>query len=427
MEALLLFGLLIFFMSLSVPIGVTIGLATAICLATTTDIPLVLIAQKSATGLDSFPLLAIPYFILAGTLMLEGGISKRLVNLADSLIGFLTGGLAMGTVLACMFFAAISGSGPATVSAIGSFMIPAMKERGYDSGFATALVACAGTIGVIIPPSIPFVIYGVVAQVSIGDMFIAGVIPGIMLGASLMLVCYFIAHKRGYLGSAEKPSFRTVTNALKDAIWALIVPVIILGGIYGGIFTPTEAAAVAVVYSFFVGKFIYKELNLKKLYASLLDASLVNGVTQFLIGLSMAFAVYLALAQIPATIGSLLASISDTPWVTLLLINIFLLILGCFVDNIPAVIILTPILLPIVKQLGINPIHFGLFLTVNLAVGFVTPPYGINLFVASTISGESMETISKNLIYFLITMIICVLLFTYIPWLSIGLVKILRW
>ena len=426
MEALLLFGLLVLFISLSVPIGVTIGLATAICLAATTNIPLILIAQKSVTGLDSFPLLAIPYFILAGALMLEGGISKRLVDLADSILGFVTGGLAMVTVLACMFFAAISGSGPATVSAIGSFMIPAMKERGYDSGFAAALAACAGSIGVIIPPSIPFVIYGVVAQVSIGDMFIAGVIPGIMLGVALMTVCYFVSLKKGYMGSGQRPSFKAIGKALKEAVWALIIPVIVLGGIYGGIFTPTEAAVVTVVYSFIVGKFIYKELTLKKIYNCLLDSSLVNGVTQFMIGLSMAFASYLALAQIPSTVASWLTSISSIPWVTLLIINIFLLILGCFVDNIPAVIILTPILLPIMKQLGVDPIHFGLFLTVNLAVGFVTPPYGINLFVATAISGESIEAISKNLLYFIAAMILCVFLFTNIPGLSLWLVNILR-
>ncbi|SDX97068.1 C4-dicarboxylate transporter, DctM subunit [Acetomicrobium thermoterrenum DSM 13490] len=426
MEALLLFALLIIFISLSVPIGVTIGLATAICLATTTDIPLVLVAQKSVTGLDSFPLLAIPYFILAGALMLEGGISRRLVNLADSLLGFVTGGLSMVTVLACMFFAAISGSGPATVSAIGSFMIPAMRDRGYDSGFAAALTACAGSIGVIIPPSIPFVIYGVVAQVSIGDMFIAGIIPGIILGIALMTVCYIISRKKGYLGSAQRPSLKAIGRAFKEAVWALIIPVIVLGGIYGGIFTPTEAAVVTVVYAFFVGKFVYKELTLKKIYNCLLDSSLVNGVTQFMIGLSMAFASYLALAQIPSTVASWLSNISSTPWVTLLIINIFLLIMGCFVDNIPAVIILTPILLPIMRQLGVDPIHFGVFLTVNLAVGFVTPPYGINLFVATAISGESIERISKNLLYFIAAMILCVLLLTNIPGLSLWLVGMLN-
>ncbi|HOM25048.1 MAG TPA: TRAP transporter large permease, partial [Thermosynergistes sp.] len=379
MEAVLLFGLLILFMSLGIPIGVTIGLVTAICLGLTTDIPMVLIAQKSVTGLDSFPLLAIPFFILAGALMLQGGISKRLVNLAESLVGFITGGLAMVTVLACMFFAAISGSGPATVSAIGSFMIPAMKEKGYDAGFATAISAAAGTIGVIIPPSIPFVIYGVAAQVSIGDMFIAGVIPGLILGLSLMGVCFIESRRRGYDRSINDFSFGAACKAFKEAAWALVIPVVVLGGIYGGIFTPTEAAVVAVVYSLLVGRFIYKELDAKKIYECLLDSSLVNGATQFMIGLSIAFATYLAMAQIPATVATWLSAVSEKPAVTLLIINIFLLTVGCFVDNIASVIILTPILLPVVTRLGIDPVHFGLFMTVNLAVGFVTPPYGINL------------------------------------------------
>jgi len=426
MEAVLLFGLLILFMSLGIPIGVTIGLVTAICLGLTTDIPMVLVAQKSVTGLDSFPLLAIPFFILAGALMLQGGISKRLVNLAESLVGFITGGLAMVTVLACMFFAAISGSGPATVSAIGSFMIPAMKEKGYDAGFATAISAAAGTIGVIIPPSIPFVIYGVAAQVSIGDMFIAGAIPGLILGLSLMGVCFIESRRRGYDRSINDFSFGAACKAFKEAAWALVIPVVVLGGIYGGIFTPTEAAVVAVVYSLFVGRFIYKELDAKKIYECLLDSSLVNGATQFMIGLSIAFATYLAMAQIPATVATWLSAVSEKPAVTLLIINIFLLTVGCFVDNIASVIILTPILLPVVTRLGIDPVHFGLFMTVNLAVGFVTLPYGINLFVASAISGEPIESISKNLLYILLAMIGCVLLFTYVPWISMGLVNLLH-
>ncbi|MDI3499771.1 MAG: hypothetical protein PWR28_771 [Synergistaceae bacterium] len=362
---------------------------------------MVLVAQKSVTGLDSFPLLAIPFFILAGALMLQCGISKRLVNLAESLVGFITGGLTMVTVLACMFFAAISGSGPATVSAIGSFMIPAMKEKGYDAGFATAISAAAGTIGVIIPPSIPFVIYGVAAQVSIGDMFIAGAIPGLILGLSLMRVCFIESRRRGYDRSINDFSFGSACKAFKEAAWALVIPVVVLGGMYGGIFTPTEAAVVAVVYSLFVGRFIYKELDAKKIYECLLDSFLVNGATQFMIGLSIAFATYLAMAQIPATVATWLSAVSEKPAVTLLIINIFLLTVGCFVDNIAPVIILTPILFPVVTRLGIDPVHFGLFMTVNLAVRFVTPPYGINLFVASAISGEPIESISKNLLYIL--------------------------
>ncbi len=426
MEAIILFSTLIILIMMSVPIGITLGLSTLLCLALTTDIPLIMIAQKSATGLDSFPLLAIPFFILAGALMCNGGISKRLVNLAESLVGFVVGGLAMVTVLACMFFAAISGSGPATVSAIGSFMIPSMKERGYHGEFAAAITAAAGTIGVIIPPSIPFVIYCVVAQESIGDMFIAGVIPGIMIGLALMFVCYLTARKRGYASSSEPPTFKAVSAAFKEAVWALFVPIIILGGIYGGVFTPTEAAVVAVVYSIIIGKFVYKELDFKTLYECLRTSGLINGATEFMIGFSMAFASYLSLAQIPANIGSWLGSVSDNPYVIFMLINVFLLILGCFVDNIAAVIILTPILLPVVKNLGMDPIHFGIIITVNLACGFISPPYGINLFVASAISGESIEKISIAIIPSFLAMVFCLLLLTYFPIFSLGLLQLIR-
>jgi len=426
METLLLFSVLIVLIMMSVPIGITLGLSTLLCLAFTTDIPLTILAQKSATGLDSFPLLAIPFFILAGTLMCNGGISRRLVNLAESLVGFIVGGLAMVTVLACMFFAAISGSGPATVSAIGSFMVPSMKERHYDADFAAAITAASGTIGVIIPPSIPFVIYCVVAQASIGDMFIAGIIPGIIIGAALMAVCYLTARKRNYLSSTARPTFRAVAVAFREAIWALFVPIIILGGIYGGIFTPTEAAVVAVVYSILIGKFVYRELDGKALYECLRSAGLINGATEFMIGFSMAFASYLSMAQIPASIGAWLREFSENPLVILMVINVFLLVIGCFIDNIAAVVILTPILLPVVKSLGIDPIHFGLIITVNLACGFISPPYGINLFVASAISGESIESISKAIIPSFLAMIVCLVLFTYFPVLSLGLLNVLR-
>ena len=426
METLLLFSVLIVLIMMSVPIGITLGLSTLLCLAFTTDIPLTILAQKSATGLDSFPLLAIPFFILAGTLMCNGGISRRLVNLAESLVGFIVGGLAMVTVLACMFFAAISGSGPATVSAIGSFMVPSMKERHYDADFAAAITAASGTIGVIIPPSIPFVIYCVVAQASIGDMFIAGIIPGIIIGAALMAVCYLTARKRNYLSSTARPTFRAVAVAFREAVWALFVPIIILGGIYGGIFTPTEAAVVAVVYSILIGKFVYRELDGKALYECLRSAGLINGATEFMIGFSMAFASYLSMAQIPASIGAWLREFSENPLVILMVINVFLLVIGCFIDNIAAVVILTPILLPVVKALGIDPIHFGLIITVNLACGFISPPYGINLFVASAISGESIESISKAIIPSFLAMIVCLVLFTYFPVLSLGLLNVLR-
>ena len=426
MIAVVLFSILIITIGMSIPIGITLGLATGIVMWISGDIPMIMLAQKSVTGLDSFPLLAIPFFILAGALMCNGGISRRLVALAESLVGYITGGLAMVTVLACMFFAAISGSGPATVSAIGSFMIPSMKERKYDAGFAAAITAAAGTIGVIIPPSIPFVIYCIVAQCSIGDMFIAGIVPGIIIGIALMTVCYCTARKRHYKNMSERPKFREVIIAFKEAIWALFVPVIILGGIYGGIFTPTEAAVVAVMYSLLIGKFVYHELTFKVLYDCLKSTALINGATSFLIGLSMAFASYLAMAQIPAHIATWLTGFAHNPILLLMIINVFLLVIGCFVDNIPAVIILTPIFLPVVKMIGIDPIHFGLIITVNLACGFISPPYGINLFVASAISGESIETISKEIIWPFLAMVGCLLLFTYCPVLTMGLLHVIR-
>ena len=426
MEAVILFTILIITIAMSIPIGITLGLATGIAMWLTSDIPWIMLAQKSVTGLDSFPLLAIPFFILAGSLMCNGGISRRLVNLAESLVGFITGGLAMVTVLACMFFAAISGSGPATVSAIGSFMVPSMKERKYDASFAAAITAAAGTIGVIIPPSIPFVIYCVVAQCSIGDMFIAGIVPGLIIGFALMAVCYCTARKRHYISVSERPTFANVGKAFKEAVWALIVPIIILGGIYGGIFTPTEAAVVAVVYSVLIGKFVYKELDGKTLYECLRSSGLINGATEFMIGLSMAFASYLAMAQIPSHIASWMSQLAGTPFMLLMVINIFLLIIGCFVDNIAAVIILTPILLPVVRTIGIDPIHFGLIITVNLACGFISPPYGINLFVASAISGESIENISKAIIPSFLAMVGCLMLFTYFPIITMGLLNIMR-
>ncbi|NLH95070.1 MAG: TRAP transporter large permease [Synergistaceae bacterium] len=426
MEATLLFTTLFVLIGISVPIGITLGLASAICFFFTTNIPMTFLAQKSFTGLDAFPFLAIPFFILAGSLMCSGGISRRLVNLAESLVGFIAGGLAMVTVLACMFFAAISGSGPATVSAIGSFMIPAMKERKYDGSFAAAITAAAGTIGVIIPPSIPFVIYCVVAQVSIGDMFIAGVVPGVIIGVSLIVLSYFIAKKKGYAASADPLSFRKVASCFKEAIWALFVPVIILGGIYGGIFTPTEAAVVAVIYSIIIGKYVYKELDNRQIFECLKSTALINGALEYLIGFSMAFAQYLSLAHIPAAIGAWLTSFSSNPYVILTLINILLLILGCFLDNIAAVLILTPILLPVVKSLGVDPIHFGLIISFNLAIGFITPPYGINLFVASTISGENIESISRSILPVIATLVGCLMLFTYFPVFSTGLVHLLH-
>lgn len=426
MEALFLFGSFIVLIVLSVPIGYAVGISTAITLFFFADIPLVMVTQNAVAGCDSFPLMAIPFFILAGSLMSTGGVAKRLLDFANMIFGYFTGGLAMVTTVSCMFFAAISGSAMATTSAIGTFMIPAMKERDYDTGFAASLTAAAGTIGVIIPPSIPFVIYGVVVNTSISDLFIAGFIPGVLMGVALLATSYILAKKYGYKGTGHFPKAKEVLVSFKEAIWAILAPTIVLGGIYAGIFTPTEAAVIAVVYSAFVGAFIYKELTWKLLYKSLFDTILINGITTFMVGFSMAFAGYLSIQQIPTAIADAIMTITTNKILLLLIINLFLLAIGCLIDNIPATIILSPILLPIVTQIGMSPITFGVVITMNLAIGFVTPPYGINLFVASAVGKVSIGSMMKYMKFFLLALIIVLMITTYIPATTMFLVDLLK-
>lgn len=414
MDVITLFLIFFILLMLSVPIGYAIGIATLITLISFSNIPITMIAQNAVAGVDSFPLLAIPFFMLAGNLMSSGGIAKRLVDFFESIIGHITGGLGMVTVVVCMFFAAISGSAVATVSAVGAFMIPEMVKHGYSKSFSAALTAAAGTIGVIIPPSVPFVIYGVVSGSSITELFTAGFLPGILMGVALIIICYIVSKKNGYRGTDKKLSLKNILVSFKKAFWAILSPVIILGGIYSGKFTPTEAAVISVVYSFVVGVFIYKELNLKGAYTAFKDAIVVNGATTFMVGLSTAFAALLTMEQIPAKIASFILSISSNSFIVLLLINIFLLLVGMFIDNIPATIILTPILLPIVISFGMSPITFGIMLTMNLAIGFCTPPYGIDLFVASAISKVGMDEISKHILKMIVGLIIVLLLVTYI-------------
>lgn len=415
MEAIFLFGLFLILLMLSVPIGYAIGMVTLVTMLEFTSMPTLMIAQNSIAGVDSFPLLAIPFFMLAGNLMSGGGIAKRLVDFFECFIGHITGGLGIVTIVVCMFFAAISGSAVATVSAVGAFMIPQMVEHGYSKPFSAALTAAAGTIGVIIPPSVPFVIYGVVSGASITNLFTAGFLPGVLMGVALMLVCYLVSQKRGYRGSTEKASFRKIVHTFRDAIWAILSPVIILGGIYSGKFTPTEAAVVSVVYSYLVGRFVYKELDAATTYKSLKDAIVINGATTFMVGLSTAFAALLTMEQIPLKIAAFITGISSNGIIILMMVNLFLLIVGMFIDNIPATIILTPILLPICKKFGMSPVTFGIMLTMNLAIGFCTPPYGINLFVATAISKVKMEALSRELIFLIGALLAVLLSVTYIP------------
>ncbi|HWP51496.1 MAG TPA: TRAP transporter large permease [Clostridia bacterium] len=418
LKLLLLFGMMFSLMIIGAPIAVSLGVATMSTMALTTNIGLTSMATACFSGLDSFPLMAIPFFILAGNLMKSGGISRRILDFADALVGWVTGSVGMVTVVASMFFAALSGSSPATVTAIGSITIPEMKKEGYDPAYATAISAAAGTIGVIIPPSIPFVIYGVAAQCSISDLFLAGIIPGVMIGLVLMLVNYSTAKAHHY-GTKKSFALSNLLRAFKDSFWALLVPVIILGGIYGGIFTPTESAVAAIIYSLIISVFIYRELDIKGIYEAVRETVLVNGQTTFLVGISMSFARFLTMSQVPTTLAKSILGISD-PVVVLLVINLFLLIVGCFIDNISSMVILTPILLPIVTGIGMSPVQFGIVMTVNLAIGFITPPYGCNLFFASAISGVSVVDIAKKILPMIGVMIIVLLVLTFVPVLSIG-------
>jgi C4-dicarboxylate transporter DctM subunit len=421
---LALFLSLIFFFIINIPIAISIALASIAAILVKGNIPLVVVVQKMFTATDSFPLMAVPFFILAGSLMEYGGISRRLVDFANTIVGRLSGGLALVSIIASMFFGAISGAAAATVAAIGTILIPAMIRRGYDRGFATAVQATAGTLGVMIPPSIPMVIYGVLTGVSIGALFIGGILPGILVGASLMLVAYKISKDRGYKGD-EKVGFNKILMAFKDAILALLMPVIILGGIYGGVFTPTEAAVVAVVYGFIIGFFVYKELKLKHLKDILTNTVVSTAMIMFIIATASVFGWLLASEQIPQVVANALLSLSRNPIVILALINILLLFIGTFMETVAAIIILVPVFLPVITQIGVDPLHFGLIIVVNLAIGMVTPPLGVCLFVGCGIANIKLEDITRAVWPFLIVMVVDIILITYIPAISTFLPKML--
>lgn len=423
MTILILFGVFIVCFLIGVPIAISLGVSALLAIWFGTDLPINLIAQKAFTSLDSFPLLAIPFFILAGLLMGKGGISRRLLDLATAMVGWITGGLSLVTIVACMFFAAIAGSGPATVAAIGGFMIPAMIAKKYDPGFASAVPAAAGSLGVILPPSIPLVLYGAIGNVSVGALFLAGVLPGFLIGASIMLTAYFISKKRNYVADEDTKhfKFKDVLVALYEAKWAMLIPVIILGGIYGGIFSPTEAAVTAVVYALIIGIFIHKELDLNALYDAFMETIIINATTMIIISFSVSFAFFMTLEQIPSTIANFLTDLSSNPIIILLIILVFLIVIGMFIDTISALVVLTPILLPVVIAVGVDPVHFGIILVVSLAIGFVTPPLGVNLFVASSVGKVKLEKTAVAVVPFIIAMIICLLLISFIPQLSMWL------
>ncbi|VEF46138.1 C4-dicarboxylate transporter permease large protein [Bacillus freudenreichii] len=423
---LALFGYFILFILIGMPIAFSLGVSTLATVLATDAIPIDFFPQTAFTSIDNFPIMAIPFFIAAGIIMGGGNIIRKLLKLSDELIGYLPGGLALVAIATSMFFSAISGSGPATVAAIGTILIPAMIKQGYSASFSTAIVATSGSIGVIIPPSNPMVIYGVVSQESISKLFIAGILPGILTGLALMLVTYFISKKKGWRGENTKFNMKKMLSAAWDAKLALLVPVIILGGIYGGYMTPTEAAAVAAAYGLIIGFFVYKDLNLKSLYQSLSKAGVTSAIIILLIVMASIFGRLITLERVAETVAQFVLSLSDNKIVILLLLNAFLLLVGLVMEALAAIVIVTPILLPMALAIGVDPIHFGLIMIFNLAIGFITPPVGVNLFVAASTAKVKIEEVIKGNSVLLLTMLVVLALVTYIPEISLWLVGFMK-
>ncbi|HSB03788.1 MAG TPA: TRAP transporter large permease [Thermodesulfobacteriota bacterium] len=418
-----LFAFLFSLLLLTLPIFASLAFSVYLSILAFSDIPSIILAQRMFQGMDNFTLMAIPFFILAADLMRFGGISERLIAFAKVLVGWFSGGLAMAGVMACAFFAAISGSSPATVAAIGSLMIPALIEAGYARYFSVGLLTTAGSLGILIPPSITFILYGAVTGTSIGELFIAGFLPGIFFSILFMIYCYVHAKRHGH-EPAPRPSVKEVWIAFRGAAWGLGMPVLILGGIYTGIFTPTEAAAVAVTYGFFVGTIVYRELRWKQIKEIFCSTGLLSASLLLITAGASSFSWLIASQGLPTRIASTILGFSQDPIWVLFLINILLLITGCFLDGASAVIILAPLLLSVVKKLGIDPVHFGVIMVVNMEVGMMTPPVGLNLFVGSGISKMPLMSVARAVIPTLMIMVAGLFFITYMPNLSLILPKL---
>ncbi len=416
---------LVVMMFLGVPIAVSLGLSTVLGVMMHETLPLEIIPQRIFVSINSFPLMAIPFFILAGNLMGAGGISKRLVNFASSLVGHFTGGLAMVAIVTSMFFASISGSGAATTAAIGSILIPAMVAKGYRVEYAAANQAVAGALGIIIPPSIALILYGVAAEVSIGDLFVAGIIPGLVITFSLLVSAFIIAKRRGYVGE-EKQSFPDVMKAFKEALLALLMPVIVLGGIYSGIFTPTEASVIAVVYSFIIGFVVYREISVQQLIETLKNSAISSSIIMIVIGTAGLFGFYLGITGVPDMVYNSISSVITNKYTFLIVVNIILFVAGMFLEGGAAILIFVPLLFGTAMNLGVDPVHFGIIMVCNLAVGLITPPVGIDLFVVSQLTNLSIVRIAKAVVPLVLVFMFAVLIITFVPALSTWLPSLLK-
>ncbi|HHW07217.1 MAG TPA: TRAP transporter large permease [Clostridia bacterium] len=413
----LLFGAIAAGLILTVPIAVTLALSSALALIVFyPGSPLFsMLSQNMVITADSFSLMAIPFFMLCGELMGKTDIANRLVRVGEAVIGSVAGGLGMAAIVACVLFAAISGSGPATVAAIGAIMIPAMSKRGYSADYTAALVAGGSTIGPVIPPSIPMIVYGATVGVSVIGMFTAGIVPGIIMGVALMFYNYFVSKKRGYLGMPREGGFLWVLKQCWDAKWALLMPIIVLGGIYGGFFTPTESAVVGCVYAILVGLFVTKDLNWKVFTECLEEAAILSAIVMIVLGGANTFGRLLTIERIPEMITAWMLGVTQSPLGIMLICMGILLIGGMFMDTISNIVLLAPLLVPIIKNVGWDPMFFGVVMTINLCIGFLTPPLGVNLFVAQGIAGVSFEAIVKQVVPIIIVLCLVLLLFILVP------------
>ncbi len=417
MTGLFLLGVLFSLLLIGVPVAVSMGLASILTMIFFGDQSLLSSAQKFFHTMHVYPLLAVPFFILAGAFMTTGGVARRMIDFANALVGHYRGGLAMAALLASAFFAAVSGSAPATVVAVGSVMIGGMVASGYSKKFAAGVICNSGTLGILIPPSLVMVVYGAITESSIGDLFVAGVLPGIILTIVMMGTIVVIAKKYD-MPRQERASFRTVVRTFREAVWGLMLVVIILGGIYAGIFTPTEAAAVSAVYALFIAVFVYKDITLKHVPGVLTDASRVTVMLMFIIGNAFMFAFLLTTEQVPQMASELLINMGLPIWGFLLLLNLLLLMAGNFMDPTSVVLILTPIVFPIAMDMGIDPIHLGILMVVNMQIGLVTPPVGLNLFVTAGIADMSLEETIQASFPWLIVLLAVLMLITFVPWIS---------
>lgn len=413
---ILLFGLLL----IGVPVAVSLGTSTIITAMLFTDYDIIGITSHVFDGLNKYSLMAIPMFVLAGAFLSKGSAADRIIDFAKSVVGHLPGGLPISAIFACIIFAAVSGSSPATVVAIGSVMYGAIKEAGYPPKYAIGTIATAGSLGILIPPSVVFIVYGVTANESIGKLFMAGVIPGLMIGFMLMFVTYVGAKKLGFERQEPAP-FREKLHKFKDASWGLLLIIIVIGGIYGGFFTPTEAGAVSAVYAFIVSFFIYKDLKIKDIYPVLLSSALTTAMIFFIIANAMIFAHFLTDQTIPQQITQLILDANVGKIMFLVMVNVILFIMGQFMEPSSVVMITVPLLLPIATALGVDPIHFGVVMVVNMELGMITPPVGLNLFVASGITSLSLKDVVMASLPWSLTILVGLLLITYIPQISLFL------